>query len=107
MTQLLHLKISLNLYSIQDLRVKLLNIIYDRYFYNLYLLQHTGHEFKPLDVIYDEHVKKITDELSLTKRRNVELISVVQDLVRNIVSVIQKLLWSDMSSQCEKDLQYM
>ncbi|XP_071178420.1 E3 ubiquitin-protein ligase TRIM37-like isoform X1 [Mytilus edulis] len=48
---------------------------------------HSGHTFKPLDGVYDEHVKKITDELNQLKRRHVELISLVQDVERNIESV--------------------
>ncbi|KAK3084726.1 hypothetical protein FSP39_018044 [Pinctada imbricata] len=48
---------------------------------------HSGHSFKPIDGIYEEHVKKITDELNQLKRRNVELISLVQDVERNIEGV--------------------
>ncbi|KAL5017120.1 hypothetical protein ScPMuIL_006709 [Solemya velum] len=48
---------------------------------------HSGHTFKPLDGVYEEHVKKITEELNLLKRRHVELISLVQDVERNIESV--------------------
>lgn len=46
-----------------------------------FLLQHSGHTFKPLDDVYNEHVKKITEELNQLKRRHVELISLVQDVV--------------------------
>lgn len=45
------------------------------------VLQHSGHTFKPLDDVYNEHVKKITEELNQLKRRHVELISLVQDVV--------------------------
>ncbi|XP_025092626.1 E3 ubiquitin-protein ligase TRIM37-like isoform X2 [Pomacea canaliculata] len=48
---------------------------------------HSGHTFKPLDGIYEEHAKKIVDELSQLRRRHVELISLVQDVERNIESV--------------------
>ncbi|XP_069134745.1 E3 ubiquitin-protein ligase TRIM37-like [Argopecten irradians] len=48
---------------------------------------HSGHTFKPLDGVYEEHVKKVTEELNQLKRRNVELISLVQDVERNIESV--------------------
>ncbi|XP_062621087.1 E3 ubiquitin-protein ligase TRIM37-like [Saccostrea cucullata] len=48
---------------------------------------HSGHTFKPLDDVYNEHVKKITEELNQLKRRHVELISLVQDVERNIEGV--------------------
>lgn len=48
---------------------------------------HSGHTFKPLEGIYEEHAKKIVDELSQLRRRHVELISLVQDVERNIESV--------------------
>ncbi|XP_060082540.1 E3 ubiquitin-protein ligase TRIM37-like isoform X1 [Ylistrum balloti] len=48
---------------------------------------HSGHTFKPLDGVYEEHVKKVTEELNQLKRRHVELISLVQDVERNIESV--------------------
>ncbi|KAL3856760.1 hypothetical protein ACJMK2_011480 [Sinanodonta woodiana] len=48
---------------------------------------HSGHTFKPLDGVYDEHVKKVSEELNLLKRRHIELISLVQDVERNIESV--------------------
>ncbi|KAJ8312899.1 hypothetical protein KUTeg_010272 [Tegillarca granosa] len=48
---------------------------------------HSGHTFKPLDGVYEEHVKKITEELNQLKRRHVELISLVQDVERNIDGV--------------------
>lgn len=46
-----------------------------------HILQHSGHTFKPLDDVYNEHMKKITEELNQLKRRHVELISLVQDVV--------------------------
>ena len=45
-------------------------------------LQHSGHVFKPLDGIYEEHKKKISDELNQLKSRHAELICLVQDVVR-------------------------
>ncbi|RUS71541.1 hypothetical protein EGW08_020697 [Elysia chlorotica] len=48
---------------------------------------HSGHVFKPLDGIYDEHKKKISEELSQLKSRHAELICLVQDVERNIESV--------------------
>ena len=47
----------------------------------LYLFQHSGHTFKPIDNEYDEHVRKVMDDLGLLKRRHTELISLVQDVV--------------------------
>jgi tripartite motif-containing protein 37 len=46
------------------------------------MLQHSGHTFKPLQGIYEEHAKKVVDELGQLRRRHVELISLVQDVVR-------------------------
>lgn len=44
--------------------------------------------------MYDEHVKKITDELNQLKRRHVELISLVQDVVSIIlIQQIHFYLW--------------
>lgn len=54
------------------------SVMYNEFFF---LLQHSGHTFKPLDDVYNEHVKKITEELNQLKRRHVELISLVQDVV--------------------------
>ncbi|KAK7087602.1 E3 ubiquitin-protein ligase TRIM37-like isoform X2 [Littorina saxatilis] len=48
---------------------------------------HSGHTFKPLEGIYEEHAKKVVEELSQLRRRHVELISLVQDVERNIESV--------------------
>ena len=47
-----------------------------------FLFQHSGHTFKPIDNEYDEHVRKVMDDLGLLKRRHTELISLVQDVVR-------------------------
>lgn len=51
--------------------------------------QHSGHTFKPLDSVYDEHVKKIDEELNQLKRRHIELISLVQD----VVSLCYRCVW--------------
>lgn len=48
---------------------------------------HSGHTFKPLQGIYEEHAKKVVEELEQLRRRHVELISLVQDVERNIESV--------------------
>ena len=44
----------------------------------LYKGTHTGHTFKPLEEIYDQHVSHIKEEVSLLRRRLMELISMVQ-----------------------------
>merc|ERR1719309_1517506 len=48
---------------------------------------HSGHTFKPLDEIYDQHVLHIKEEVSLLRRRLMELISLVQEVERNVESV--------------------
>ena len=50
---------------------------------SMFPFQHSGHTFKPIDNEYDEHVHKVMDDLGLLKRRHTELISLVQDVVRN------------------------
>merc|ERR1719350_2635391 len=48
---------------------------------------HSGHTFKPLDEIYDEHVARVKEEVALLRRRLMELISLVQEVERNVESV--------------------
>lgn len=48
---------------------------------------HGGHNFKPLDDIYEQHVTKVTEEDTAIRRRLMELISLIQDVERNIESV--------------------
>jgi tripartite motif-containing protein 37 len=48
---------------------------------------HTGHTFKPLEEIYDQHVAQIKEEVSLLRRKLMELISLVQEVERNVESV--------------------
>ncbi|KAG6459241.1 hypothetical protein O3G_MSEX011281 [Manduca sexta] len=48
---------------------------------------HSGHTFKPLEEVYEQHVTQIRDEVSQLRRRLVELISLVQDVERNVESV--------------------
>jgi len=45
---------------------------------------HSGHTFKPLDEIYDQHVGRVKEEVALLRRRLVELISQVQEVERNV-----------------------
>lgn len=44
-------------------------------------LQHRGHSFKPLEAIYTEKCNKVKEETQKVKRRHVELISFMQDVV--------------------------
>ncbi|XP_052737802.1 uncharacterized protein LOC112048434 isoform X2 [Bicyclus anynana] len=48
---------------------------------------HSGHNFKPLEEVYDQHVSQIREEVSQLRRRLMELISLVQDVERNVESV--------------------
>ncbi|KAJ8980049.1 hypothetical protein NQ317_012889 [Molorchus minor] len=48
---------------------------------------HSGHTFKPLDEVYDQHVTQIKDEVAQLRRRLMELISIVQEVERNVESV--------------------
>ncbi|XP_059144246.1 E3 ubiquitin-protein ligase TRIM37-like isoform X1 [Physella acuta] len=48
---------------------------------------HSGHTFKPLEGIYEEHKSKLSAELSQLKSQHIELICLVQDVERNIESV--------------------
>ncbi|CAK1552564.1 unnamed protein product [Leptosia nina] len=48
---------------------------------------HSGHTFKPLEEVYEQHVTQIRDEASQLRRRLMELISLVQDVERNVESV--------------------
>lgn len=42
---------------------------------------HSGHTFKPLDEVYEQHVTQIKDEVTQLRRRLMELISIVQEVV--------------------------
>ncbi|KAG1714255.1 E3 ubiquitin-protein ligase TRIM37 [Nymphon striatum] len=48
---------------------------------------HSGHKFKPLDEVYDQHVSQVKEEVSKLRRRLMELISLVQEVERNVESV--------------------
>ncbi|XP_026501673.2 sialidase-like isoform X2 [Vanessa tameamea] len=48
---------------------------------------HSGHTFKPLEEVYEQHVTQIRDEVAQLRRRLMELISLVQDVERNVESV--------------------
>lgn len=44
-------------------------------------IQHGGHTFKPLAEIYEQHVNKVNEEVAKLRRRLMELISLVQEVV--------------------------
>ncbi|KAG5885479.1 hypothetical protein JTB14_005070 [Gonioctena quinquepunctata] len=48
---------------------------------------HSGHTFKPLDEVYEQHVAQIKDEVGQLRRRLMELISIVQEVERNVECV--------------------
>lgn len=48
---------------------------------------HSGHTFKPLDEVYEFHKDQIMEQILQLKKRHVELITLVQDVERNIDSV--------------------
>ncbi|XP_055004939.1 E3 ubiquitin-protein ligase TRIM37 isoform X2 [Boleophthalmus pectinirostris] len=48
---------------------------------------HGGHTFKPLVEIYEQHVTKVKEEVSKLRRRLLELISLVQEVERNVEAV--------------------
>ncbi|CAH8672573.1 unnamed protein product [Schistosoma rodhaini] len=50
---------------------------------------HEQHSFRPLDDVYDEHVKQIKNEMDQFKRRHLELISLLQDVEKNVQAVKQ------------------
>ncbi|KAM8990984.1 E3 ubiquitin-protein ligase TRIM37 isoform 5-T5 [Ara ararauna] len=48
---------------------------------------HGGHTFKPLAEIYEQHVTKVNEEVVKLRRRLMELISLVQEVERNVDAV--------------------
>ncbi|XP_023675223.2 E3 ubiquitin-protein ligase TRIM37 isoform X2 [Paramormyrops kingsleyae] len=48
---------------------------------------HGGHTFKPLAEIYEQHVSKVNEEVAKLQRRLMELISLVQEVERNVEAV--------------------
>lgn len=45
---------------------------------------HSGHTFKPLEEVYEQHTNQIKDEISQLRRRLMELYSLIQDVARNV-----------------------
>lgn len=50
------------------------------YWFNSHF-KHSGHDFKPLDKVYEEHLSRINEEVNQLKCRHVELVSIVQEVV--------------------------
>ncbi|KAK3930976.1 E3 ubiquitin-protein ligase TRIM37 [Frankliniella fusca] len=48
---------------------------------------HSGHMFKPLEEVYEQHMMQIKVEVARLRRRLMELISLVQEVERNVESV--------------------
>uniref|UniRef100_A0A671LBV2 E3 ubiquitin-protein ligase TRIM37-like n=1 Tax=Sinocyclocheilus anshuiensis TaxID=1608454 RepID=A0A671LBV2_9TELE len=48
---------------------------------------HGGHTFKPLAEIYEQHVTKVNEEVAKLRRRLMELISLVQEVEKNVEAV--------------------
>ena len=48
---------------------------------------HSQHKFKPLEEVYNAHVVKVTEKVSVLRRRLMELISLVQEVEKNVESV--------------------
>ncbi|CAH8652609.1 unnamed protein product [Heterobilharzia americana] len=51
--------------------------------------KHEQHSFRPLEEVYNEHVKQIKNEMDQLKRRHLELISLFQDVEKNVQAVKQ------------------
>ncbi|CAL8089724.1 unnamed protein product [Calicophoron daubneyi] len=49
--------------------------------------KHAQHTFRPLDDVYNEHVKQIESEMDQLKHRHLELISLFQDVEKNVQAV--------------------
>ena len=43
---------------------------------------HSGHTFKPLEEVYEQHTTQIREEVAQLRRRLHELVSLVQEVVR-------------------------
>ncbi|XP_045119065.1 E3 ubiquitin-protein ligase TRIM37-like isoform X3 [Portunus trituberculatus] len=48
---------------------------------------HSGHTFKPLEEVYEQHTTQIREEVAQLRRRLHELVSLVQEVERNVESV--------------------
>jgi len=53
----------------------------------LFVGQHSGHSFRPLDEEYEVHKKKINEEISALRRRLLELHGLIKDIDKNVQSV--------------------
>ncbi|KAF7995109.1 hypothetical protein HCN44_004581 [Aphidius gifuensis] len=50
---------------------------------------HSGHTFKPLEEVYEQHVTQITNEIGQLKRRLIELVNIIQDVDKNVECIRQ------------------
>jgi len=48
---------------------------------------HSGHDFRPLDEIYREHCNRVREEVASLRRRLMDLISLVQEVERQVENV--------------------
>ncbi|PAA62487.1 hypothetical protein BOX15_Mlig024145g1, partial [Macrostomum lignano] len=55
----------------------------------LFDAKHAEHTFQPLERVYEQHVMRIQDKVDQLKRRNMELISFIQEVEKNMESVRQ------------------
>lgn len=55
---------------------------------------HSGHTFKPLEEVYEQHITQIKDEVAQLRRRLMELISIVQEVVSAAVNYDNKICGS-------------
>jgi hypothetical protein len=58
-----------------------MNIHWIWYWLLLYWLQHAGHTFLPLDDVYKTNMSIINEHIQQLKRRHVEFICLIQDIV--------------------------
>ncbi|CAG9771681.1 unnamed protein product [Ceutorhynchus assimilis] len=48
---------------------------------------HSGHAFKPLDEVYEQHANQIKDEVDQLRTRAIELLSITQEVEKNVKSI--------------------
>ena len=75
-----------------------ISVYYTEYYLSIhFLFQHSQHTFKPLEEVYDTNIVEITEQVAKLQRRHVELISLVQDVVRLNIKIPNSVL----KKQCE------
>jgi len=53
----------------------------------LWSTSHTGHSFKPLEEIYNQHLNQIKEQVSRLRRKSMEILGTIQDVEKNIECV--------------------